>query len=190
MKLLLALALTLSAFSAHAGRVFNLESDTLNLGEISQSRGSSAIETFQIVRGRNTPDKIDMLFNFKETVNVCMEWDYRQVWRPGFPETVCHTDRRGNTHCTTINRGGYFETERYCVRYGETYDVTTKRIILDFDKARTLAADEKEVFEVTLFQKRETSTKVEARGTTVQGSAYEINYRTFLTKDRLVFKSK
>lgn len=189
MKAILLLVVALTTFSAHASRVFELNSDVLNLGEISQTRGTSAIETFQVVRGRNTPDNIDMVFTFKETIPVCLEWDYRRVWRPGYPETVCHTDRLGRTHCTTINRGGYWETERFCVRYGETYEITSKKIILDFDKARTLDVDQKEVFEVTLMQKRETSTKIEATATVISGQRYEIKYRTFLTKDRLVFKA-
>lgn len=189
MKAFALIAAFVMALPAFAGRTFELNSDVLNLGEISQTRGTSAIETFEVVRGRNTPDNVEMYFTFKETIPVCLQWDYRRVWVPGTPDVVCHTDRLGRTHCTTINRGGYWETERYCIRYGETYELTSKKIILDFDKARTLDADQKEVFEVTLLQKRDTSTKIEASARVVAGQRYEIKYRTFLTKDRLVFKA-
>jgi hypothetical protein len=179
------------AFAAHAERSFNLENAALNLGDLQQTRGTSAFETFQVVRTQATPEEVVVFFNFKERTSVCAERSYRQICDPGYYDVVCWSDRYGRQICNRVWRPGYCREESFCVRYEDVYVTNPKQIRFDFDKALPLASDESEIFEVTLSQKGAASGKIEATGRALQSAAaYEVDYRTFLTKDKLIFKVK
>lgn len=192
MKKMILLVSFLMAGSLFAqSRQFELTSEKLVLGELSQTRGASAHETIEVTRTEDSPEKVTLQFSVEELTNVCSLWDYRDVWVPGYRDVVCHTDRFGNTHCRTIFHPGYYRSERFCAQYRSVPMKAYKEIRLNFKKAKELTAGEQEVFGVTLSQKGSYTAKIEASARALDTeSKYEIKFKKFLVKDQLVFKVK
>src|SRR5690606_16394942 len=115
--LFVAISAFVLAFSSFAAdRVVELDRGTVNLGQLNQERGSGAITTINVVRTTQTPDVVELNFDFKEGAYVCTQWQDRVIYEPGYYRTVCNTDRYGRQYCRRIYVGGYYRTVTECVR--------------------------------------------------------------------------
>lgn len=193
MKTLLTLvsAFLMATTAIAADQVVELNSKTVTLGALSQDRGAAAQATINVVRTTETPDLVELVFNFKEGEYVCTEWRDRVVYEPGYYRVVCNTDRYGRQYCRRIYTGGYYRTYSECVRREYRLFNEARVLKLNFKKAESLRAGERETFSLNFAQRGLDSGKFDYTARTVDTVGdYEIKYSTFLRKDTFFFKAK
>lgn len=170
------------AFNAKA-TVVDLNSEKLNLGELSVGRGGLATSVFNVRRSLATPDEVDLVVSFNKDYHYCKTVGYRRVWVPGDVWGDC-----SDLRCRPSRTPGHYETEQYCREYGVASRKVSQEINLDFDDATTLLGNEEEVFTLSLVQKDKMSDDFALRGAVVRAvRAYEIKQKG--DKNKLKFET-
>lgn len=182
-------AVVLASSSFAADRVIELNSKKVMVGELAQDRGTAAQATLEVVRTTETPDLVELVFNFKKGDYVCTEYATRTVYEPGYYRVICSTDRHGRQYCSRIYTGGYYRTYQECVRNEYRLFDDARVLKLNFKKAADLNAGERETFSVNFAQRGIDSSRFNYTATS-ENAAYEIDFRTFLRKDTFFFKLK
>ena len=182
-------ALLLSTAGFAADRTIELNSKKVIVGKLDQARGQAAQATLQVVRTSETPDLVELVFNFKQGDYVCTEYRTRTVYEPGYYRVVCNTDRYGRQYCTRIYTGGYYRTYEECVRNEYRLFDDARVLKLNFKKAADLTAGERETFTVNFAQRGIDSSRFNYTATS-DNAAYDITFSTFLRKDTFFFKLK
>ena len=131
-----ALILSTSGFAAE--RTIELNSKKVIVGKLDQARGQAAQATLEVVRTSETPDLVELVFNFKQGDYVCTEYRTRTVYEPGYYRVVCNTDRYGRQYCRRIYTGGYYRTYEECVRNEYRLFDDARVLKLNFKKAANL----------------------------------------------------
>tara|TARA_R110002049_G_scaffold302886_2_gene496406 strand:+ start:1303 stop:1881 length:579 start_codon:yes stop_codon:yes gene_type:complete len=189
--LIVMFALFASSFAFSADRVIELSSKKVIVGTLAQDRGAAAQATLEVVRTTETPDLVELVFNFKQGDYVCTEYRTRTVFEPGYYRVVCSVDRYGRQYCRRIYTGGYYRTYEECVRNEYRLFDDSRVLKLNFKKAAELNAGERETFTVNFSQRGIDSSRFNYSATTTDSrSAYEIKFSTFLRKDTFFFKQK
>lgn len=182
-------AIVLASSSFAADRVIELNSKKVMVGQLAQDRGTAAQATLEVVRTTETPDLVELVFNFKKGDYVCTEYATRTVYEPGYYHVVCSTDHHGRQYCSRIYTGGYYRTYQECVRNEYRLFDDARVLKLNFKKAADLNAGERETFTVNFAQRGIDSSRFNYTATS-DNAAYEIDFRTFLRKDTFFFKLK
>jgi hypothetical protein len=171
------------------GNVVELNSTSVNLGTLNTAQSGPANVQFVLKRTNMTPKKVRVSYSVKYQTSVCAEYDYREVWVPGY--TTCHKrhdngrghghgyghgnghgnghyygDHHGDRYCRWVP--GYYRTDRYCVRYRDVTASTAKDLTLKFKKVNQLSAGESETFRLNLVQKHARSRRVDFSATTLE----------------------
>ena len=184
-----ALVMSFNVFAAD--QVVELNSKKVMLGALSQDRGAAANASIQVVRTTETPDVVELVFNFKEGDYVCTEYRNRTVYEPGYYTVVCNTDRHGRQFCRRVYVGGYYRTYSECVRREYRLFDTARVLKLNFKKATELRAGERETFKIDFAQRGLESHKFNYSAEGVDTiNDYNVKYSTFLRKDTFFFKKK
>lgn len=182
-----ALVMSFSAFSAD--QVVELNSKKVLIGALSQDRGAAAAASMEVVRTTETPDVVELVFNFKEGEYVCTQYVNRTVYEPGYYTVVCSTDRHGRQYCRQVYVGGYYRTVSECVRREYRLFDTARSLKLNFKKAAELRAGERETFKIDFAQRGLSSHKFNYAAKSLDTvTDYKIKYSTFLRKDTFFFK--
>ncbi len=184
-------ALLASSFAFSADRVIELSSKKVIVGALAQDRGAAAQASIEVVRTTETPDLVELAFNFKQGDYVCTEYRTRTVFEPGYYRVVCSVDRNGRQFCRRIYTGGYYRTYEECVRNEYRLFDDARILKLNFKKAAELNAGERETFTINFSQRGIDSSRFNysAESSDTRAS-YDIKFSTFLTKDTFKFKQK
>lgn len=184
---LVAVALMGSAFS----RDIELNSQSFNLGALSQTDFQPAHEILNLVRSADTPDKIVLNYSLNVQETVCTRYETRPVWIPPYYETVCQTVNNQQI-CNQVYRPGYYDYQKVCVETKEMMISDSKKLYLDFGHVTKLEGNAREVFSLEINQKAVRSSRHDLVVQKIEGAQdYEVQeYNILGLKRTLKFKNK
>jgi hypothetical protein len=163
----------------------------VNLGALKQVTDRAAASDFSLTRTSATPSKVNLRFTLKKKDKRCVETRTIRVQQPGYYRNRCYRDHHGRAFCRTYYVRGRSYLENRCVRRALVDVVDSKSIRLNFKKASTLAAGEKEVISLSLSQRSLDSGKFDAAATINGAATYEIEeYKANGASKGLKFISK
>ncbi|MBT3980378.1 MAG: hypothetical protein HOE90_03445 [Bacteriovoracaceae bacterium] len=152
------LGLLLSLNGAAAEYDVSLDSKEIKIGNISHATGD---KSYRIFRGSDSPEKIKIYFQLDYYRNECVRYDTVEHWVEGHYSPICiETNAIGDC----IDWGeewvdGYYDTTSVCVEHQDIKYVSTRKLKLNFKKAKQLTGDQYEVYEFKLAEKGRYSVK-------------------------------